>query len=62
VNNPKSPKIAIGFFFAALVVSVAWHVHDQAVYNRQIRHMQEQINYMHNHPGMALPPTLSDKP
>jgi hypothetical protein len=62
MDNLKTPPIVIAVLLVALIVSVALYVHAQAVYNRQIRQMQEQINYMHNHSGMFLAQTNTDKP
>jgi hypothetical protein len=56
MNSPKSLKIFRVVSVVAFIVSVAWYVHAQAVYHPQIRHMQEQISYMHSHPGMVPPP------
>jgi hypothetical protein len=55
MNSPKSLKIFRVVSVVAFIVSVAWYVHAQSVYHQQIRHMQEQISYMHSHPGMMPP-------
>jgi len=46
----------------AFIASLLFYARAQPIYNKQIRYMQEQINYMHNHPGKFLTTTNTDKP
>jgi hypothetical protein len=62
MNKPKTPKMVMTVLVVAFIASLLFYAHAQAIYHKQIRYIQEQINYMHNHPGKFLPTTNTDKP
>jgi hypothetical protein len=62
MNNSKTPKIVMTVLVVAFIASLLFYARAQPIYNKQIRYMQEQINYMHNHPGKFLTTTNTDKP